>query len=72
MPDTVHYIGRGALEYCEQLTDVKLPQSLTYIGESAFSSCNLKEVTIPGKVETIGSCAFSFNSDLTKVEFLDF
>ncbi len=72
LPKNLTYIGAYAFEYCEKLTDVKLPQSLTYIGESAFSSCNLNEVTIPGKVETIERFAFSFNDNLTKVEFLNF
>ena len=44
----------------EFLTSVELPETLTYIGENAFSGCsNLGPLTIPAGVTEISSNAFS-------------
>jgi hypothetical protein len=51
---------------CEQLEDMILPKSVTYIGEYAFSNCSrLTELTIPESVASIGGYAFSNCSGLT-------
>lgn len=43
------------------LIEIKLPDSLTEVGERAFSFCeNLKSVTIPSSVTTIGEQAFGY------------
>ena len=45
-----------------------IPNSVTTIGECAFSNCsNLTEVNIPNSVTTIGGSAFAFCSNLTEV-----
>ncbi|MDE6584543.1 MAG: leucine-rich repeat domain-containing protein, partial [Anaeroplasmataceae bacterium] len=54
-----HSEGYGAFEGCSKLTNVILPQSLTYIGKRAFYGCtSLKEIVIPSKVTTILIYAF--------------
>ena len=51
-----------------EITDLVIPNSVTSIGESAFSHCSgLKSVTIPNSVTRIGSDAFSGCNSLEKV-----
>lgn len=47
---------------------VKLPSTLTSIGDFAFSGVPLKEVTIPAKVKKLGEEAFSW-TELSRVTF---
>lgn len=52
-------IGHGAFIGCENLTEVKIPQTVTNIEDVAFMDCsNLKTVTIPDSVTSIGQGAF--------------
>ena len=59
---------------CENLTDVVIPNSLTKIGDRAFSYSGITSVTIPSSITEIGEDAFAFcehlhvvhnNSDLS-------
>ena len=46
----------------------RIPNSITSIGEYAFSDCNgLTSITIPNSVTSIGECAFSDLNGLTSV-----
>lgn len=52
-----------------KITSVTIPNSVKYIGGSAFSECkNLTSITIPGSVKTIDQFAFSGCSNLTSIE----
>ncbi|MBP5479793.1 MAG: leucine-rich repeat protein [Bacteroidaceae bacterium] len=48
----------GAFAYCEQLTFIVLPESLTSIGPEAFAESGLTEVTIPNNQCTYYSTSF--------------
>lgn len=49
----------GAFAYCEKLTSVVIPDSVTSIGRNAFFDCsNLMDVVIPDSVVSIGINAF--------------
>jgi hypothetical protein len=45
----------------ERLTSVKIPESITRIGDSAFSRNHLRSIEIPESVITIGDSAFQKN-----------
>ena len=49
--------------------EVKLPNSLKYIGVTSFMASALREINIPVNVEYIGVVAFHAASNLTKVNF---
>ena len=62
----------GAFSGCQELTGVKIPDSVTSIGASSFSSCiRLKSVTMPNGVTNVGSKAFSHCSALADVMIPD-
>ena len=64
IPDTlagkkVIGIAEKAFYYCNTVTAVELPSTLTSIGTYAFAGCSfLASVTIPASVQTIGDGAF--------------
>ena len=37
----IEYIGKEAFKWCESLQDITIPSSVTYIGDRAFSGCNI-------------------------------
>lgn len=70
IPEGVIEIADGAAYYCQNLTDINFPKSLTYIGELSFVDCNnLTNVTIPENVTFIGSGAFSRCDKMSSVVF---
>lgn len=81
IPATVSYegveynvirINQYAFEYCEELSSVVIPNSVTYIAPSAFHGCTaLTSVAIPNSVTQIGSSAFQDCTGLVKVSLTD-
>ena len=52
------------------MTNITLPESITSIGDSAFSDCTgLASITIPKNVTTIGAAAFQNCSGLKKINW---
>ena len=43
-----------AFQDCQKLTNIVIPSSVTYIGDYAFSGCNISSITIPESVTYIG------------------
>ncbi len=57
---TVKEIQERAFFWCNNLTAVTIPSSVTSIGKHAFNSCyRLTSVTIPSSVTSIGGYSFS-------------
>jgi hypothetical protein len=53
--------------YCRTITSVTFPQSVTYIGQGAFISCeNLRSISLPETVE-LGQHCFAFCNSLKNV-----
>jgi hypothetical protein len=68
IPATVKYIGDGAFNDNEKLTDITIPNSVIAIGEESFHSCSkLTSVIIPNSVKSIGKRAFSFSEKLKTI-----
>lgn len=59
-------LPNGSFYDCEQLSDVKLPKELTYIGEKAFYKSTIASITFPPSLEKIGAWAFQ-NTQLANV-----
>ena len=61
-------IGDQAFSWCDALTSITIPESVTSIGGGAFICCDgLTSVTIPNSVTSIGNDAFSGCYSLTSI-----
>ena len=68
---TVSAVGKLAFYRCE-ITSVTLPSTLKLIDDEAFSQCpNVKELTIPASVDSIGKAAFNSWDALESVTIED-
>ena len=67
IPNGIESIAGYAFYGCTGLTSVTIPNSVTSIGDDAFSGTGLTSVTIPNSVTSIGNWAFSGCSGLTSV-----
>lgn len=62
LPSTVITVNDNAFAYCEQLEEAVLDEQLNFIGCQAFiNTVSLSEISIPDKVENIGSKCFSYS-----------
>lgn len=61
-------IGEQFLSRNSEVTEVRLPSTIRYIGDSAFNSCeNLKTIHIPASLESIGDFVFTKCNALTDI-----
>ena len=61
LPATLTTISYSAFYNCSKLSNVTLHEGITTIEDVAFWGCNLKDITIPSTVTSIGSGAFKGN-----------
>ncbi|WP_303238787.1 leucine-rich repeat domain-containing protein [Leyella stercorea] len=54
-------LPKGCFYDCEQLSDVKLPKELTYIGQVAFFKSTIASITFPPTLQKIDSWAFQYS-----------
>lgn len=81
IPATIEYRGktyrvveieRIAFRGNEQIKEIEMPGSITWIGYSAFKDCTgLKKIIFSASLRGIGECAFENCIGLTKVTFPD-
>ena len=65
-------IGKAAFFNCDDLTSVKIPESVTSIDKSAFYECsNLTSIHFPESVKSIDDEAFYACRSLTGIKILD-
>lgn len=66
--ETVVGLGDSAFYYCNSVTGVEIPSTVTFIGDRAFAMCfALEDVVIPSGVTSIGRGAFA-GTNLSSVE----
>ncbi len=63
-------IGSNGFYYCEDVTAIKLPDSVTGIRSHAFSHCSAGKIELPGSITSIGDSVFS-GSGITEIELPD-
>lgn len=63
----IEKINDNAFDNCINLQKINLPRNLKSIGEHCFMNTSIKFITIPKKVEFIGTMAFSACHTLTKI-----
>lgn len=61
-------ISNDAFNNCYKLADFELPETLTYIGSSAFCNTAVKEVVIPEGITNLPGSVFSGCSQLASVK----
>lgn len=76
VPETVSYDGNtypvgkiagSCFKYNFYLETAQLPSGITHIGDQAFESSGIKEISLPATLKYIGKNAFSMCRDLTSV-----
>ena len=67
IPSGVTAIPERCFEGCSSLESVTIPEGVTTIEAAAFWSCNLKELTLPSTITSIGNGAFCNNGNLQSI-----
>ena len=68
LSDNIKVLKSHTFSDCKNLTKIELPENLEEIEIRAFFKCNLKEITLPQKLEKIGDDVFSENRNLSLIK----
>lgn len=68
MPNSITDIRLGAFRRCVGLYHITIPNTIRYIGDQAFSGCNLSDITIPNSVTKISGNPFINCTRLKNIE----
>jgi hypothetical protein len=60
-------IGYNCFEWCEAITNVSIPNTVTSIGEYAFQGTGLQTLSLPNSITTIETQAFYYGEYLTSI-----
>ena len=66
-PKSLRSLEHNVFEGCKSLQDITLPRGLEYIGDYAFSQCQIFNVVIPSTVTKVGKYAFDGLVSLSSV-----
>ena len=70
IPEGTKKISYGAFTSCSGLTDIKLPSTLEFIGDSAFEKCSsLSSIILPHSLTYIGEWAFDYCDALSMIAY---
>ena len=67
LPNSIKFIGPGAIDMTHIKKEIILPESLEIISDWGISSAGFKTITIPSKVKYIGNGALGCNSYLNSI-----
>ena len=71
LPSTLMQLG-NAFEGCDMLEEIVIPEGIEAIPSACFRHCtNLKSVTLPSTLKSIGYAAFAGCTALERIEFPD-
>ena len=65
----IRYAGSAMLYQCSNVKTIKLPQTLTAIGNEAFIYCGVRKMKFPDNVKRIGTSAFERCPNLKEIIF---
>ena len=68
---TVTSIGYSAFRFCNKMTSINIPTTITQIKQDAFSSSGINNIIIPSSVVSIGSDSFDGCYSLTQLTIED-
>ncbi len=61
-------IGARAFAYCENIVNIKIPDTVTSIGNEAFHCCRkVKKIVVPAKIKSLSNGVFSCCSKLENI-----
>ena len=67
LADTITEISYDCFQWCDNLTEVKLPANLEYVGNGSFSGIYITELTLPDSLRVIDKGAFWYLPELTSL-----